>query len=245
MRHLNNGNWADKNYLKKISIQICGFIGLLSLVNCSNSGVPEHERECQWHGSPSWYCRHTAKVDTYYTKGSTKLYFIPSYNNVKEFPVPNMPVYADESLDQTVRASIVLADYTAALRKTGLLSIIERRGPYTLFAVPNAPMEKPKFFVNGSLMDVQNESYLKRLMGYTIVFGSYSPEYLKKLVLQHNGTYTLTTYYNDPLYISMDDTKQQLIVKNKVGERNKIWVNGIPQANGFIYVTQDLLNVVP
>ena len=38
MRHLNGGNWADKNYLKKISIRICGFIGLLSLVNCSNSG---------------------------------------------------------------------------------------------------------------------------------------------------------------------------------------------------------------
>ncbi len=236
-------NLIDKKNISKFSTWFSGLIGLLSLSNCS--GVPEHERECQWQGTPSWYCRHTAKADTYYFHGNTQLYFIPVYNNAKEFPVPAMPVYVDETLDQTLRASIILGDYTAALRKTGLFSIIERQGPYTIFAVPNEGMEKPKFPIQGSLMDVQNESTLKRLMGFTIVLGSYTPEYLKEQVLKHNGTFVLQTYYNDPLYISLDDSKQQLVVKNKVGEQNKIWVNGIPQANGVIYVTQGLLNVIP
>lgn len=245
MKHLKVSSLTYTKYMKYIAVQVCAVVGLLSLTNCKYSGVPEHERECQWQGSPSWYCRHTAKADIYYTKGNTKVYFIPAYNNVKEFPVPDMPVYVDETLDQTLRASIVLADYAAALRKTGLFSLIERQGPYTVFAVPNAAMEKSNLPIHGSLMDVQNETVLKRLMGYTIVFGSYTPEYLKEQVLKHNGIFTLKTYYNDPLFVSLDASKQQLVIKNKAGEENKIWVNGIPQANGVIYVTQGLLNVVP
>lgn len=243
MKYLKAGSLADIFNHRKILAYLLSVTGLFSLANCG--GVPEHERECQWHGTPSWYCRHTSKVDSYYFKGNTQVYFIPAYNSVKEFPVPDMPVYVDETLDQTLRASIVLGDYTEALKKTGLLATVERRGPYTIFAVPNAGMEKPSFPVNGSLMDVQNESTLKRLMGYTIVLGSYTPEYLKELVLKNNGTVTLTTFYNDPLFVSLDATKQQLVIKNKAGEENKIWVNGIPQANGVIYVTQGLLNIVP
>lgn len=230
---------------KRISFFLLGVVGMFSLTGCITGGVPEHERECQWQGKPSWYCRHTAKADTYYSKGDTQVYFIPAYNGVKEFPVPDMPVYADETLDQTLRASVVLADYTAALKKTGLLATVERQGPYTLFAVPNVGMEKPGFPVQGSLMDVQNEAVLKRLMGYTIVLGSYTPEYLKTLILKQKGPVMLMTFYNDPLYVSLDETGQQLVVKNKAGEVNKIWVNGIPQANGVLYVTQGLLNIVP
>lgn len=244
MKVLKAGNFTNSLKDKKNLAYVLGIAGLFSLAGCTG-GVPEHERECQWQGTPSWYCRHTSKTDPYFTKGDTQVYFIPAYNNVKEFPVPDMPVYVDESLDQTLRASIVLGDYTAALKKTGLMATVERKGPYTIFAVPNAGMEKPGLPIQGSLMDVQNESTLKRLMGYTIVMGSYTPEYLKSLVLKNHGTVTLTTFYNDPLFVSWDALNQQLIIKNKAGEVNKIWVNGIPQANGVLYVTQGLLNVTP
>lgn len=228
---------------RSIAGGLLGMAGLLALAGCG--GVPVHERECQWEGTPSWYCRHTAKQDNYFVKGNTKSYFIPAYTGPQEYPVPDMPVYVDEPLDQTLRASIVLGDYKQALQKTGLLALVERQGPYTLFAVPNQPMEHPTFAVDGSLMDVQNENLLKQLMGYTIVLGNYPPEKLRALVMKNGGSVELTTFYNQKLIVSIDPQTGEFVTKNKAGQVNKIWVNGIPQANGTLYVSQSLLNFIP
>ncbi|MDI2113368.1 fasciclin domain-containing protein [Commensalibacter nepenthis] len=227
---------------KSIIGTLLGMAGLLAVAGCG--GVPEHERECQWQGTPSWYCRHTAKKDTYFVRGNTQSYFIPVYTGAKEFPVPDMPVYTDETIDQTLRASIVLTDYKEALRKTELLALVERQGPYTVFAVPNHPMEHPSFAIEGSLMDVQNENLLKQLMGYTIVLGDYPPEKLRKLALKNGGSVELTTFYNEKLIVSINPETGEFVTKNKAGQINKIWVNGIPQANGTLYVSQGLLNFV-
>ncbi|MDI2089892.1 fasciclin domain-containing protein [Commensalibacter oyaizuii] len=229
---------------KKTTIAgLFGMASLFALAGCG--GVPEHERECQWQGTPSWYCRHTAKIDPYFVRGNTKVYFIPAYTGPKDFPVSDMPVSVDNSIDQTLRSSTVLADYTAALKKTGLLALTERQGPYTIFAVANSPMEHPSFTVDGSLMDVKNENLLKRLMAYTIVLGDYPPEKLKALALKNGGSVALTTFYNDKLIVSVDPATGELVTKNKAGEVNKIWINGIPQSNGTLYVSQGLLNFIP
>lgn len=232
-------------YKKSKSVMggLLGMASLLALAGCG--GVPEHERECQWEGTPSWYCRHTAKKDTYFVKGNTQSYFIPAYTGPKDFPIPDMPVYVDETLDQTLRASVVLGDYKQALQKTGLLALVERQGPYTLFAVPNYPMEHPSFAVDGSLMDVQNEVLLKQLMAYTIVLGNYPPAKLRELALKNGGSVELTTFYNQKLIVTIDPQTGEFLTKNKAGQVNKIWVNGIPQANGTLYVSQGLLNLVP
>ncbi|CAK7192815.1 hypothetical protein COMNV_01024 [Commensalibacter sp. Nvir] len=206
-------------------------------------GVPEHERECQWQGTPHAYCAQTSKVDTYFVKGNAKPYFIPAYTDAKEFPVPDMPIFSDQPLDRTLRESIVLTNYKEALAKTGLLELIERKGPYTVFAVPNGPLEKPPFLVEGSIMDAANQNLLKQLMAYTIVLGNYPPDQLKQLILTHGGFYTLTTYYNKKLTVGIENQTGSFFTMNQRGEKNKIWINGIPQANGTLYVTQSLLNI--
>lgn len=230
------------NKRKTILGGLFGMAGLLALAGCG--GVPEHERECQWQGTPSWYCRHTAKADSYFVRGNTQTYFIPAYTGPKDYPVPDMPVYTDETLDQTLRASVVLGDYKEALSKTGLLALVERQGPYTLFAVPNYPLEHPTFSIEGSLMDVQNETLLKQLMAYTIVLGDYPPAKLRALIAKNGGSAELTTFYNEKLIVTVDPQTGELVTKNKSGQINKIWVNGIPQANGTLYVSQGLLDFV-
>lgn len=230
---------------KRTVTYLLATIGLFSLGGC---GLPSsrNEQECQLQGTPSWYCRQTAKKDPLFVKGNSQVYSIPAYTGPKDFPVPEMPVYTDDAVDQTLRASIVLGDYMAALRKVGLLEMVARKGPYTLFAVPNQPMENPGFAVEGSLMDVSNENLLKRLMAYTIVSGDYPPEKLKALIAKQGGSVELTTVpYNDKLIVSLDPVTHELITKNKSGQVNKIWVNGIPQSNGTLYVSQGLLNIVP
>lgn len=230
------------NKRKTIIGGLFGMAGLLALAGCG--GVPEHERECQWQGTPSWYCRHTAKADSYFVRGNTQPYFIPAYTGPKDYPVPDMPVYTDETLDQTLRASVVLGDYKEALSKTGLLALVERQGPYTLFAVPNYPLEHPSFSIEGSLMDVQNEALLKQLMAYTIVLGDYPPAKLRALIAKNGGSVGLTTFYNQKLFVTLDPQTGELVTKNQAGQINKIWINGIPQANGTLYVSQSLLNFI-
>lgn len=222
--------------MKKVALSL-GAISILSVTGCG------YNRECQTSGPNQNNCYKTKRVDPYNIKGNNSVYFIPAYTGAKDFPVPDMPVNTDETLEQTIRASIVLSDYAAALRKTGFMKLLDRVGPYTIFAIPNAGLETPPFPVNGSLMDVNNEALLHQLIGYSIVRGNYSPKKLQKAIQESGGTVALQTYTNQPLYVTVDPATGEFVTKNQAGQINRIWVNGIPQVNGTLYVSQGLLSV--
>jgi len=149
---------------------------------------------------------------------------------------------ADRPLMENISTSLELADYRQALRQTGLFARLGRNGPYTVFALPNEPFERFAAQVPGGLMNPQNAVQLKQLLGFTIVRGNWSPAALNKAMTRlRSDRIGLKTLSGDVLSIQRDGSNGQFVLVNATGHVVKLWLNGAPQSNGTLYITQDIL----
>ncbi len=154
-------------------------------------------------------------------------------------------LFRDRPIDESLRSSLVLADYTTALDRTGLLVQLQRPGPFTVFAIPNPAMEQAQTLQNGHLLDQAMLPSLRRTLGYTIVPGAYSDPVLRGMLARARGPVGLRTLYGDVLTVSLEPATNQLVLSDPSGRSNRIWMSNMPQANGRLYVTQAMLNPLP
>jgi uncharacterized surface protein with fasciclin (FAS1) repeats len=176
-------------------------------------------------------CESTARQDPVFVRNSTDtLQFI------------DIPFFRDRPLDESLRSSLVLADYTTALNKTGLLALLQRPGPFTVFAIPNPSLEAAQAASGGHLLDPATIPSLRRQLGYTIVAGGYSDARLRTMIAQAHGPVALNTIYGDVLTVSLEPATNQLLLSDPTGRTNRIWLSSMPQSNGVLYATQTMLN---
>ncbi|GAB6855830.1 hypothetical protein JCM15831A_28540 [Asaia astilbis] len=150
--------------------------------------------------------------------------------------------FDDRPLAENISASLELADYRQALRQTGLFPLLGRNGPYTVFAQPNEPFERYAAQVPGGLMSPQNAAVLKKLLAFTVVRGNWSPKALDKAMTRRKtDRLALKTLSGESLIVQRDGSKGQFVLSNMTGRVVKLWLNGAPQSNGTLYITQDIL----
>lgn len=150
--------------------------------------------------------------------------------------------YADRPLIENISGSLELADYRQAMRQTGIFPRLGRNGPYTVFALPNEPFERYAARVPGGLMASQNAALLKQLLSFTIVRGSWSPKALNKAMTRlKSDRIGLKTLSGDMLTVQRDGSNGQFLLMNATGRVVKLWLNGAPQSNGTLYITQEIL----
>lgn len=150
--------------------------------------------------------------------------------------------FRDRPIDESLRGSLELADYTTALDRTGLLVLLQRPGPYTVFAIPNPAMEQAQAAQTGHLMDPAMLPALRRTLSYTIVPGAYSDQALRAMLAKTHGPVGLRTLDGDLLTVSVEPSTNQLLLSDRSGRSNRIWMSNMPQANGRLYVTQSMLS---
>ncbi len=150
--------------------------------------------------------------------------------------------FSDRPLLDNISASLELADYRKALRQSAMFARLGRNGPFTVFAIPNEPFERYAAQVPGGLMSPQNAVTLRQILGYTILRGNWSPARLTaKMKRSKSDRIALKTLSGDTLTVQRDASSGQLTLMNMTGRVARIWLNGAPQSNGTLYITQDIL----
>ncbi|MGI4746318.1 MAG: fasciclin domain-containing protein [Janthinobacterium lividum] len=149
-------------------------------------------------------------------------------------------LFRDRTIDESVRGSLELADYSTALSLTGLLTELQRPGPYTVFAIPNEPLEAAQSAQGGRLLDPAALPSLRRLMAYTVVPGFYPVAALRQMIAKQ-GPVGLRTIDGDVLTVSVEAATGQLLLSDAQGHSNRIWLSSMPQSNGVLYATQSML----
>ncbi|MBB2203452.1 fasciclin domain-containing protein [Gluconacetobacter takamatsuzukensis] len=156
------------------------------------------------------------------------------------YGAPDMPIYRDRPLNETLRGSIELADYTRALDLAGMMAPLRRAGPFTVFAVPNLPMEQ---FARaaGPSGDVPAPGVLRQALAYSIVRGAYPAERLRRMVAEAPGNrVSLPTVAGGTVLVGRD-LAGRLVLSDGAGRMATVWIDGLPQSNGVLYLTRSLL----
>ena len=177
-------------------------------------------------------CESGARQDPLLVRGSTS-----------DIVFADMPIFRDRPLDESIRSSLELTDYAVALHKAGLLDSLREAGPFTVFAVPNQPLEAEQGLTGGQLLSGQGHAGLRRLMAYTIVRGRYGEARLRRMIAKRRGPVALPTL--DPgsvLTVSREPATGELLLSDAEGRTNRLWLLDVPQSNGVLYATQSLLS---
>lgn len=224
-------------------------VGLLLGATLSACGDPDWEGT-DWtkNYQDSFETRISARASV--VPGSADKAYQPSSDGTPNSPVayhsPPMMSYDDRPLDENVAGSLELANYVKALRIAKLDPWITGPGPYTLFAIPNAAMERLNTRWPGGLLAPANRGQLVHILGYTIVHGKWNEAALRHAIhLNHGRAIGLKTLYGDLLGVQLSPQTGELILENTAGETNRLWGKSFPQSNGVLYVTQDALLPAP
>lgn len=176
-------------------------------------------------------CESTARQDPLFVRNSTDTLVFA-----------DAPLFRDRPLDDSLRSSLELADYSVALTRTGLLTQLQRPGPYTVFAIPNPVLEAAQTAQSGHLLDPAMAPSLRRLMAYTIVPGKFTDATLRRMIGKQHGAVGLRTIDGDILTVSIEAATNQLLLSSPQGATNRIWLSDMPQSNGVLYATQSMLS---
>ncbi|NHN88191.1 fasciclin [Acetobacter sp. LMG 1627] len=202
-------------------------------------------------------CQSSARQDAYGKLGSVCSFMAPTVSGVRNYapagekdapdsrvayPDPDTPIYCDRPLSTSLSAIIELANYTEALHVSGYYALLQQAGPYTVFAIPNEPMARYSAQFTGGLLDPANKNALKALLAYTIVPGKWSlPRLQKALAKVPTHAISLNTLAGIRLTFSIEPSSGQIVLSNRSGVINRLWVTGVPQSNGVLYFTQSAL----
>lgn len=176
-------------------------------------------------------CESTARQDSFFVRPSSDTLVFGG-----------TALFRDRPIDESLRSALNLTDYTVALDQTGLLNELRRPGPYTVFAIPNQPLEAAQSAQHGHLLDPSMRPQLRRMMAYTIVPGLYTETILRHMIAKQGGPVGLRTYDGDILAVSLEAATNQLVLSDGQGRSNRIWLADMPQSNGVLFATQSMLS---
>ncbi|MBB2176254.1 fasciclin domain-containing protein [Gluconacetobacter johannae] len=174
------------------------------------------------------------------TYAPARAYGLP--DSIVAYGAPDTPVYRDRPLDENLRGSVELADYVRGLDRAGLLPLLREAGPFTVFAVPNDPMEDLAPGRSGGVPALPVDT-LRRTLGYTLVRGAYPEPVLRAMIAAAPGHRVgLRTVDGAVLLVWAEAGTGQVLLGNGGGQVNRLWVRGVPQSNGVLYLTQSVLS---
>lgn len=135
------------------------------------------------------------------------------------------------------------ADHTtlvAAVKAAGLVNTLNGPGPFTVFAPTNEAFGMLPPGTVDNLVKPENKAKLTKILTYHVVPGTYSTTQLRAMILQGNGTATLTTVSGGKLWLMMNGTSN-ITVKDEKGDIADITIADVRQSNGIIQVVDHVL----
>ena len=147
------------------------------------------------------------------------------------YPSKNIVENAMNSKDHTT--------LVAAVKAAGLVSTLESKGPFTVFAPTNEAFNAlPKGTVD-NLLKPENKEKLISILTYHVVPGKLSSQDLMKMVKENGGKAALKTVEGENLFVWMKDN--QLMLSDEKGNMARITIADVNQSNGVIHVINKVL----
>lgn len=142
------------------------------------------------------------------------------------YPSKNIVENAVNSKDHTT--------LVAAVKAAGLVSTLESKGPFTVFAPTNEAFAALPAGTVDILLKPENKAKLTAVLTYHVVPGKLSSMDLVKMVKENSGKATLKTVQGENLYVTMKG--KTLMVADENGGSAKITIADVNQSNGVIHV---------
>ncbi|MEE9363387.1 MAG: fasciclin domain-containing protein [Cellulophaga sp.] len=121
----------------------------------------------------------------------------------------------------------------AAIATTNLKYILEKEGPYTIFAPLDSAFKKlPKETWN-SLLLPENRKNLQSLLSYHIISGKFSASKILQAMSYGNGIATFKTVQGDLITATMDGI--DIILTDSFGNSARIKTADVAQPNGVLH----------
>jgi uncharacterized surface protein with fasciclin (FAS1) repeats len=135
------------------------------------------------------------------------------------------------------------ADHTtlvAAVKAAGLVDTLNGPGPFTVFAPTNGAFGMLPAGTVENLVKPENKATLTKILTYHVVPGTYDTTKLRAMIVEGNGTATLTTASGGKLWLMMNGSAN-IAVKDEKGDIADITIADVRQSNGVIQVVDHVL----
>jgi uncharacterized surface protein with fasciclin (FAS1) repeats len=152
----------------------------------------------------------------------------------KTVTVGGAPMYPSKNIVENAVNSKDHTTLVAAVKAAGLVTTLQSKGPFTVFAPTNAAFDKlPKGTVE-TLLKPENLKMLQTILTYHVVAGKMNAEDLAKAIKKGNGKATLTAVSGGTLTAWMKGNDLYLTDEN--GSSAKVTITDVNQSNGVIHV---------
>ena len=150
----------------------------------------------------------------------------------KTVMVGGAAMYPSKNIIQNAVNSKDHTTLVAAVKAAGLVSTLEGKGPFTVFAPTNAAFGKLPAGTVDSLVKPENKATLTRILTYHVVAGKLDAADLT------DGK-KLKTVEGEELTVKKSDGKTWII--DAKGDQSMISITNVHQSNGIIHVVDTVL----
>lgn len=127
----------------------------------------------------------------------------------------------------------------AAINATDLTEILDKDGPFTVFAPSDLAFDKLTPLEMGDLLKPENKNKLRSLLTYHIVAGNFTASKLLKAMSRGKGSTTLTTVQGNKITATMSGI--DIVLTDSFGNSARITTADANQCNGVIHVIDSVI----
>ena len=148
-------------------------------------------------------------------------------------------MYATKNIVQNAVNSKDHTTLVAAVKAAGLVSTLESKGPFTVFAPTNEAFDKLPAGTVETVLKPENKATLVSILTYHVVPGRISSKELAKGIKKGHGKYMAKTVQGEKLTFTMSG--KNIYVSDMKGNKAKVTIADVNQSNGVIHVIDTVL----
>lgn len=157
----------------------------------------------------------------------------------KTVMVGGAPMYPSKNIIENAMNSKDHTTLVAAVKAADLVTTLQGKGPFTVFAPTNEAFAKlPKGTVE-TLLKPENKSKLQSILTYHVVAGKMNSADIAKAIKKGNGKAVLATVQGGKLTAWMDG--KTLYITDENGNKSKVTIADVNQSNGVIHVVDTVV----
>jgi uncharacterized surface protein with fasciclin (FAS1) repeats len=128
----------------------------------------------------------------------------------------------------------------AAVKAAGLVSTLQGKGPFTVFAPINGAFAVLPAGTVDNLLKPENKAALTGVLTYHVLAGRFTAKDIIKAIKKGKGTATFTTV-NGQALTAMMNGPMNVVLKDAMGGVSNISTYDVLQSNGVIHVIDHVL----
>lgn len=170
---------------------------------------------------------------------SLSCFFSYGQNSTKNLKFGRISMDPDKSIVENTQGSGNHKVLMAALYATDLADILDKDGPFTVFAPSDLAFDKFTPSEMAILLKPENKKKLRSLLTYHIVAGNFSASKLLRAMSRGKGTTTLTTVQGNKITATMSGI--DIVLTDSFGNTARITTADANQCNGVIHVIDSVI----